>query len=255
MGAHFARMFRIRQGVTPECSRLEAEINARLPQSFEHAFKFSGGSAKVAAMSRSPGRQARRDALVGAAQRAMLEHGADAKLVHVAEAAGLTSGAVLYHFPDVQALLLEANRAGMERFYDQRVASLAALDDPVEKLVVTVRTGLPVDGDDASVRLLCELGGAAGRQPVYAALLTSLYDRQVAMYEVILEQGSARGIFTLTHAARTIARNLVALEDAYGYRIIAGHPNIDSDAAAELILEYARVATGHPLTPESQETS
>lgn len=199
--------------------------------------------------------KAKRDALVGAAQRAMLEHGADAKLVHVAEAAGLTSGAVLYHFPDVQALLLEANRAGMERFYDERLAALAALDDPVQKLVVTVRTGLPTGSGDASVRLLCELGGAAGRQPVYAALLTSLYDRQVAMYEVILEQGTARGDFTLTHDARTVARNLVALEDAYGYRIIAGHPSIDSDTAAELILEYARVATGHPLTSPSGGTS
>jgi len=200
------------------------------------------------------GRQARREALVGAAQRAMLEHGADAKLVHVAEAAGLTSGAVLYHFPDVQALLLEANRAGMERFYDHRVAALAELDDPAEKLVATVRSGLPVDGDDASVRLLCELGGAAGRQPVYAALLTSLYDRQVAMYEVVLAQGVARGIFTLTGDARTIARNLVALEDAYGYRIVARHPSIDSETAAELILAVARVATGHPL-PTSDPTS
>jgi AcrR family transcriptional regulator len=196
--------------------------------------------------------QARREALVGAAQRALLEHGADAKLVHVAEAAGVTSGAVLYHYPDVQALLLEANRAGMERFYDQRVEALRLLEDPVEKLVVTVRTGLPVDPNDASVRLLCELGGAAGRQPIYAALLTSLYDRQVAMYEVILEQGSARGVFNLTHEARTIARNLVALEDAYGYRIIAGHPNIDSHTAAELILEYARVATSHPLPTAAQ---
>jgi AcrR family transcriptional regulator len=183
----------------------------------------------------------------------MLEHGADAKLVHVAEAAGLTSGAVLYHFPDVQALLLEANRAGMERFYDQRVAALESLDDPVEKLVVTVRTGLPVDGADASVRLLCENRGAAGRKPVYAALLTSLYDRRVAMFEVILEQGSARGVFHLKSASRTIARNLVALEDAYGYRIVAGHPNIDHTAAAELILEYARVATGHPLDTTSEE--
>ena len=146
-------------------------------------------------MSRSKAGRARRDALVGAAQRAMLEHGADAKLRHVAEAAGLTSGAVLYHFPDVQALLLEANRAGMERFYDERIAALATIDDPVEKLVVTVRTGLPVDRQDASVRLLCELGGAAGRQPVYAALLTALYDRQVAMYQVILESGTARGVF------------------------------------------------------------
>lgn len=199
-------------------------------------------------MARTKSQQARREALVGAAQRAMLEHGADTKLVHVAEAAGLTSGAVLYYFPDVQALLLEANRAGMERFYDHRVAALKTLETPVEKLVVTVNNGLPVDRLDASVRLLCELGGAAGRQPVYAALLTSLYDRQVAMYEVILESGSARGEFRLAQDAKTIARNLVALEDAYGYRIIAGHPSIDHDTAAELILEYARVATGHPLT-------
>lgn len=199
-------------------------------------------------MSRSKAGRARRDALVGAAQRAMLEHGADAKLRHVAEAAGLTSGAVLYHFPDVRALLLEANRAGMERFYDERVAAIQAIEDPVERLVVTIRTGLPVDGQDASVRLLCELGGAAGRQPVYAALLTALYDRQVAMYQVILESGAARGVFTLTQPSLTVARNLVALEDAYGYRIVAGHPSIDHDVAAHLILDYARIATGHPLT-------
>lgn len=199
-------------------------------------------------MSRSKAGRARRDALVGAAQRAMLEHGADTKLRHVAEAAGLTSGAVLYHFPDVSALLLEANRAGMERFYDERVAALATIDDPAERLVVTVRTGLPVDGQDAAVRLLCELGGAAGRQPVYGALLTTLYDRQVAMYQMILEAGVARGIFTLTQPSLTIARNLVALEDAYGYRIVAGHPSIDQDVAAGLILDYARVATGHPLS-------
>ncbi|MFN8195982.1 MAG: TetR/AcrR family transcriptional regulator [Nocardioidaceae bacterium] len=199
-------------------------------------------------MSRSKAGRARRDALVGAAQRAMLEHGADTKLRHVAEAAGLTSGAVLYHFPDVQALLLEANRAGMERFYDERVAAIATVDDPVERLVVTIRTGLPVDGQDDAVRLLCELGGAAGRQPVYAALLTTLYDRQVAMYQMILESGVARGIFSLTQPSLTVARNLVALEDAYGYRIVAGHPSIDHEIAAELILDYARLATGHPLS-------
>ena len=129
-------------------------------------------------MSRSKAGRDRRDALVGAAQRAMLEHGADAKLRHVAEAAGLTSGAVLYHFPDVQALLLEANRAGMERFYDQRIAALAKIDDPVEKLIVTVRTGLPVDSQDASVRLLCELGDASG---AHRATLTA-YSRGYLSY-------------------------------------------------------------------------
>lgn len=194
----------------------------------------------------------RRETLVGAAHQAMLEYGTNAKLVHVAHAAGVTSGAVLYHFPDVRELLLEANRAGLERFYDERMAALRTLDDPVEQLTVTIWNGLPTDSHDESVRLLCELGGAAGRQPVYAALLTSLYDRQVTMYDAVLQVGVAREVFTLAHDSLTIARNLVALEDAYGYRIIAGHGSIDRAAAAELILEYARIATGNPLVTDRQ---
>ena len=67
------------------------------------------------------------------------------------------------------------------------------------------------------------------------------------MYQVILESGAARGDFTLASDSATIGRNLVALEDAYGYRIIARHANIDHDVAVELILDYARMATGHPL--------
>lgn len=198
-------------------------------------------------MAKAKGRQSRRETLVGAARQALLDYGTNAKLVHVAHAAGVTSGAVLYHFPDVQELLLEANRAGLERFYDERVAVLAKLDDPVMQIVVTVRNGLPVDSQDASVRLLCELGGAAGRQPIYGALLTSLYERQVAMYESVLKIGAARGVFRLSTEALTIARNLVALEDAYGYRIIAGHPTITHQVAVELILDYARTATDNPL--------
>lgn len=193
----------------------------------------------------------RRENLVGAARQAMLEYGTGTKLVHVAQAAGVTSGAVLYHFPDVQELLLEANRAGIERFYDERMAALKNIDDPVTQLVVTIRNGLPVDSHDASVRLLCELGGAAGRQPVYGALLTALFDRQVSMYDALLRVGAAQKVFTLAHESLTIARNLVALEDAYGYRIIAGHGSIDRSVAAELILEYARIATGNPLAIDS----
>ncbi len=192
-------------------------------------------------------RQARRDRLLDAAQRAVIAHGTGVRLVQVAEHAGLTSGAVLYHYPDLQTLLLEANQAGMARFYDERLRAIEGIDDPAEKLVRTVRSGLPVDTKDEGVRLLCELGGAASRQPVYGAMLTALYDRQVAMYHVILESGAGRGVFTLAQDSVVVARNLVALEDAYGYRMMAGHPTIDHDVATELVLDYARLATGHPL--------
>lgn len=193
------------------------------------------------------GRKQRRENLLAAAQKAVAEHGADVRLKDVAEVAGLTSGAILYHFPDIQTLLVEANRGGMERFYDMRLKAISGSITPDRKLVVTIASGLPRDSEDDAVRLLCELGGAAGRYPRYAAMLTSLYDRQVAMYQVILEDGAASGVFTLAQPSQTIARNIVALEDAYGYRMVARHATIDHAVATQLILDYARLATGHPL--------
>jgi len=186
--------------------------------------------------------------LVEAAWRAMLEHGVTSvRLNQVAEQAGLTSGAIIYHYPDLQELLLDAHRAGMERFYEQRLRAIEGIESPARKLVVTIMSGLPIDSDDPDVRLLCELGGAAARNSVYALLLTSLYDRQVSLYQVILESGAAQGIFTLKGDSLAIGRNLVALEDAYGYRIMARHGALDREGAAGLILDYARIATGHRL--------
>src|SRR3954467_9700827 len=109
----------------------------------------------------------------------MAEYGTEVQLNQVARGGGLASGAVLYHYPDLKDLLLDAQRAGMERFYDARLTALEGIDDPVERLVVTIASGLPSDIDDSDVRLLCELGGAAARNPVYGALLTTLFDRQV----------------------------------------------------------------------------
>lgn len=200
-------------------------------------------------MARPKRQEQRRSEIVAAAQRTIAQHGPDgARLNRVAEEAGLTSGAVLYYYPDIDELVMEANRAGMERFYEDRVRMLESLDDdPVLRLVRLIDSGLPSDWADPEVRLLCELGGSAGRNPVMATLLTALYDRQVGMYQIVLEQGAARGVFALTAPSLAIARNLVALEDAYGYRMVARHPTIDHAGARALIVEYARQSTGHAL--------
>jgi AcrR family transcriptional regulator len=200
-------------------------------------------------MSTRKSRADRRVDLIEAARRAIVRHGTEGvHLQHVAEEAGLTSGAVLYHYPNLAELLVDAHHAGTERFYDQRLKRIGGLRDPAEKLVVTIRSGLPTGPDDPDVKLLNELGGAASRNRVYAVLLTALYDRQVALYQNVLETGAALGAFTLTCDPLTISRNLVALEDAYGYRITARHPTIGPREAAELILSYARTTTGHALT-------
>ena len=64
---------------------------------------------------------------------------------------------------------------------------------------------------------------------------------------MFLDLGAARGVFTLAADSMSIGRNVVALEDAYGYRIVARHPTLHTAEAAALILSYARQATGNPL--------
>ena len=202
-------------------------------------------------MGRTSGRKA---VLIEAAQRAMAEHGTAVRLNQIAEQAGVTSSAVLYHYPNISELLVDANRAGMERFYDQRMQAITGLTDPVEKLVTTIALGVPRSCDDEEVRLLCSLGGEAARNTVYAVLLTSLYDRQVDMFQAILESGVISGDFRLQQDPQVIARNLVALEDAYGYRIMAKHPSLDYATAIALILDYARLATDNALPFPSRIT-
>ena len=189
--------------------------------------------------------------LLVAAQRAMAEHGTSVRLNQIASEAGVTAGAVLYHYPDMQELLFEANQAGMARFHDQRLAALVQITDPAARLIQTIRTGVPEGPEDPDVRLLCALGGEAARNNLYALLLTSLFDRQVSMYQGILEMGVASGAFELRQDSLTVARNLVALEDAYGYRMMAKHPTLGYESAVELIVDYARLATGHPLLLEN----
>ena len=78
-------------------------------------------------MARPKRQEARRDELVAAAQRAIVKNGPDgARLNRVAAEAGMTAGAVLYYYPDVEELILEANRVGMERFYDERMRMIDA---------------------------------------------------------------------------------------------------------------------------------
>lgn len=188
--------------------------------------------------------------LLVAAQRAMAEHGTSVRLNQIASEAGVTAGAVLYHYPNMQELLFEANQSGMARFHDQRLEALMGISDPAARLIQTIRTGVPEGPEDPDVRLLCALGGEAARNNLYALLLTSLFDRQVSLYQGILEMGVTTGAFDLRQDSVTIARNLVALEDAYGYRMMAKHPTLGYDSAVELIVEYARLATGHPLPLE-----
>src|SRR5439155_17472360 len=207
-------------------------------------------------MARTKNQSARRRQLAEAAGRAIVARGAAAvRLKDIAEQAGVTPGAVLYYYPDVNALLVEAHRTAGERFCEERIAALSEIDDPRDRMLAAIRTGLPTGPEDESVRLLYEMDALVGKSALYSALTVSFFERQVALYQVILEAGVARGLFELTDDSHTLGRNLVALEDAHGLHVLMGDSPIDRDEAERLILCYASDATGCNLAAEELAAS
>jgi AcrR family transcriptional regulator len=191
----------------------------------------------------------RRRQLTEAAGRAVIARGATAvRLKDIADEAGVTPGAVLYYYPDVDQLLVELHRSAGERFCDARTLVLDQIRDPRRRMVAAIRSGLPTGPDDDEVRTLYEMDALVGRSALYSALAVSFFERQVALYRVILEGGESEGVFTLCDHSQTIARNLVALEDAHGLHVLMGDSPIDRLEAERLIVAYASTATGCDLT-------
>ena len=106
---------------------------------------------------------------------------------------------------------------------------------------------LPTGPDDELVQLLYEFDGQGTRRPGYGRISREYFARQVAIYHSILVAGEAAGHFRLSAPARDVGRNLVALEDGYGYYVVLPESGIDVAMAEQLILSYAETATGCPL--------
>lgn len=143
-------------------------------------------------------------------------------LTDVANQAGVTRGALLYYYDDLDAILVEAHSAGMARVGAERTTLVAAAPTPRAQLSTAIDAGLPSGPDDALMRLLYEFDVLAGKSPLHDELVQRLYREQLALYRDILARGVEAGDFALTGALEDIAMNFVALEDAYGLHIVAG---------------------------------
>ncbi|MFD9125971.1 TetR/AcrR family transcriptional regulator [Kitasatospora sp. NPDC059571] len=198
-------------------------------------------------MARPRNQSARREALIEAAGRAISERGlAGLRIKDIAAEAGVSAGSVLYYYPELDDLVFEVHRDAVERYAHGRSTATDGIADPAERLRTAVESGLPAGPDDPTHRLLYELHSLADRSSAHAALMGSLFAREVALYTMILELGRATGDFTLTEAVGDTARNLVALEDGYGLHIDSRNTAVDRATALRLILGHARAVTGCP---------
>jgi AcrR family transcriptional regulator len=187
----------------------------------------------------------RRRQLTEAARRVLLERGAvGLRVKDVAERTGIAPSTVLYYYPEIADLLLEVGSAAMSRYAERRAEAVRALEDPAHRLRLAIHLGIPSGPDDEESRLLYEIDALTGTSSAFDALSAGFFDRQVALYEGILEAGRASGAFELGAPAPRLARGLVAMEDGLGLQVVIGHPAINSDDAERILLDYASAATG-----------
>ncbi len=189
----------------------------------------------------------RRHQIRGAALRVIAARGLlDLRLRDIAEEAGLTPASVLYYYPELEELLSEAFRHAMERYYERRRELVEAVEDARERLVTAVRAGMPTGPDDAEMMMLWEAVPFERTNPALADFDRLFVARQTDLYVSILELGVAQGHFEPREDLRTIAWNLLALEDYHGLGVLLGY--LGSVAEAErLVLSYAALATGCEL--------
>src|SRR3954454_3627859 len=133
--------------------------------------------------------------LVGRARGVFSPKGAaNVRLLDVAREAGLTSGAVLYYYDELEHLLAETRQRATDRFCRQREDAVDACDDPRDQLRAAISCGLPTGPDDDLVSLIYELDGQAMRDGSYGVASRAYFDRQVAVYQPVLRAGETAGV-------------------------------------------------------------
>jgi AcrR family transcriptional regulator len=199
-------------------------------------------------MARKKDQAARRQQLVSATIELIADRGIEAlTLAAIADRVGVSHRLVAYYYADLESLVQEAHEAAVERYYWARLQALDQGADPQQRLLRLIRSGLPGQQDRQLSQVLNELSANASRSRVHAQLMSQLFDREVSLYLSVLQEGQSAGAFRLSQPALTVARNLVALEDAYGFHLLAKVSSIDASAALGALVGYARTATGVAL--------
>lgn len=200
---------------------------------------------EVSQVARTRDQAARRAQILDAATRSALHRGLfQLRIKDVAKSVGVTEGAVLYYYGSLDELRLQVFARASERWYESRT-QVATEGSASEQLLTLARAGLTAQIPE--VRLLNEPIAGVSIVPAFRAVAESLFVREVARYQVILERGAASGEFALRATSLDAARNLVSLEESYRLHVLA-RTAITTPIALGLVLSYAELVTGAVLT-------
>lgn len=154
-------------------------------------------------------------AILGAAVAVMAEHGYHGTSVRdIAAQAGVSPGAIYHHFGSKQSVLVTILDRGIDRLVRMTEDALfAAGDDPAERLRAIVETHVLAH---ARGRRESFIGNSELRslESVGRALIVTKRDAQQRMFDRVVADGVARGVFTTpfpVEAARVIVSACTAV--------------------------------------------
>jgi AcrR family transcriptional regulator len=188
---------------------------------------------------------ARRRQLVQAAFDVLVERGVeDTRIVDIGRRAGVAASLVSYYFPNKDDLLLEATRFGIDRFFTDRAAALARIEDPLDRLEHAIRWALPEGHRDGDWIMLLQFWTRAIYRPSLQTVAAMFQTRARGMYVSLVESGTASGRFRPVSSSEAIASTLIAAIEGLSIRILLRDPALDVPGMEALLIDYARLAVG-----------
>lgn len=144
----------------------------------------------------------------------------------------------MYHFPSIDALLVEALREASLRFTEQVQALFESDQTGTDRLLLVLDHALPDRPDAIALwRLWVDYWARAARDSDLAALEAERYAVMRRLIADILADGAAAGEFKHMNAD-DVALELVALVDGVGLQLMLADPEI-GDARARRLLHGA----------------
>lgn len=198
-------------------------------------------------MARPRNQEGRKRELVAVATGLLVRHGqGGARLIDIAEAAGVTPAAVSYYYPDLSDLYADTYASAVEQYLVRRRERVQSISEPVEQLSQCLALGVPQEHSSsrAATVLLIELSALAIRQERIAASGRRFEAEQLDLFQEILDAGSRAGVMELSMSSRDIARALLAVEDGIAIPVVAGR--LDPAEALRVTLRTAASLTGTP---------
>ncbi len=163
-----------------------------------------------------------------AATAAICERGLfNTRVADIAARAGMSPGNVMYHFPSLEEMLIEALRFANHGYLDEAVREAQSCPCARAELLRLLELGMPSDPADephSQWLLWLDVWARSLRNATVDAHRRDLEARWIAAYAGIVGRGQAAGEFAAGVDAHDFAVRLAALVDGLGKSLILRDP-------------------------------